>query len=297
MKLSCVILNYRDADRVLELVDRICGYSILSDIILVDNASADGSFEKLEERTGGLEKVHVIQADENGGYGAGNNLGVRYGVEQCGATHVVIANPDVDFSEDCLKKMVRVFAHHPDVAAAAASIEDARLGRWRNGWPLRGFVGELLSVGPVSRRLFRRFLEYPDSRFCGRKAAFVDALHGSMLMVDAEKFLECGGYDEGLFLYQEEAVLGWRLKTGGYRSVLLLNCSYRHEHSASIGKTFQGQLERQRLREKSLLYYMKQYLFIHPLQEAAAKLWFGIIRLEIRAANGLMRLKGVFCRE
>lgn len=297
MKLGCVILNYRDADRVLGLVSQICGYSTLSDIILVDNASGDGSFEKLEEAAGCLEKVHVIQAAKNGGYGAGNNLGIRYGAEQCGDTHVVIANPDVEFSEDCLKKLVQVFAHHPDVAAAAASIEDARLGCWRNGWPLRGFVGELLSMGPVSRRLFRCFLEYPDSRFCGRKAAFVDALHGSMLMVDAEKFLECGGYDEGLFLYQEEAVLGWRLKTGGYRSVLLLNCSYRHEHSASIGKAFQGQMERQRLREKSVLYYMKEYLFINLVQEAIAKLWFGVIRLEIRAANGFMMLKGVFCKE
>ncbi len=286
MKISCVILNYNDADTALKLAFRICGYKTLSDVILVDNGSTDGSFEKLEAAVNGQEqkKFHGIQAFKNGGYGAGNNLGVRYAVEHCGATHVVIANPDVDFSEDCLKKMMRVFENHLDVAAAAATMEDARFGRQRNGWPLRGFAGELLAMGPVSHRLFRRFLEYPESRFEGKQAAFVDALHGSMLMIDAEKFQEQGGYDEGLFLYQEEAVLGRRLKTGGYRSVLLLNCSYRHEHSASIGKTFQGQMDRQRLREKSVLYYMRKYLFINPFQVALAKLWFWGIRMEIRAA-------------
>ena len=285
MNISCVILNYNDADTVLGLADRICGYKTLSHVILVDNCSTDGSFEKLLAAAEGKEKICVIQASKNGGYGAGNNLGVRYAAEHCSATHVVVANPDVDFSGDCLKKMMRVFEHHPDVAAAAATMEDARFGRQRNGWPLRGFAGELLAMGPVSRRLFRPFLEYPESRFAGKQAAFVDALHGSMLMVDAEKFLECGGYDEGLFLYQEEAVLGQRLRTGGYRSVLLLNCSYRHEHAVSVGKTFRGQMERQRLREKSVLYYMRQYLFISSLQAAAAKLWFWGIRMEIRGAE------------
>lgn len=285
MKLGCVILNYCDAGRTLGLACRICGYKALSDIILVDNASPDGSYEILERGACGQEKIHVVPALKNGGYGAGNNLGIRYAKEQCGATHVVIANPDVDFSEECLEKLMQVFQQRSDVAAAAATMEDAQFGRQRNGWPLRSFAGELMSMGPVSRRLFRPVLEYPETRFQGRNAVFVDVLHGSMLMVDAEKFFACGGYDEGLFLYQEEAVLGRRLKAGGYRSVLLLNCSYRHEHSASIGKAFAGQLERQRLREKSTLYYMRQYLHGNWLKMAAARLWFWGIRMEIRAAG------------
>lgn len=287
MKLNCVILNYNDGDTVSKLTEMIGGYEILEQIVVVDNASTDDSWEKLWKLQD--EKIRVIRAEKNGGYGAGNNLGVKYAVEKNGATHVLIANPDVAFSENTLLRMLKIFEKHHDVGVVTAAMEDVRYETMCNGWPLRSFAGELLSMGPVSRRLLGRFLEYPGSRFQGRKAAYVDVVHGSMLMVAADKFLECGGYDEGIFLYQEEAVLGRRMKNCGFRTVLLLNCSYRHEHSVSISKTFESQMARQRLREKSTLYYMQNYLSVNPLQEQIAKLWFWGIRMELKVA-GMLKL-------
>lgn len=287
MKLNCVILNYNDGDTVSKLTEMIGGYEILEQIVVVDNASTDDSLEKLWKLQD--EKIRVIRAEKNGGYGAGNNLGVKYAVEKNGATHVLIANPDVAFSENTLLRMLKIFEKHHDVGVVTAAMEDVRYETMCNGWPLRSFAGELLSMGPVSRRLLGRFLEYPGSRFQGRKAAYVDVVHGSMLMVAADKFLECGGYDEGIFLYQEEAVLGRRMKNCGFRTVLLLNCSYRHEHSVSISKTFESQMARQRLREKSTLYYMQNYLSVSPLQEQIARLWFWGIRMELKVA-GMLKL-------
>lgn len=287
MKLNCVILNYNDGDTVSKLTEMIGDYEILEQIVVVDNASTDDSPEKLWKLQD--EKIRVIRAEKNGGYGAGNNLGVKYAVEKNGATHVLIANPDVAFSENTLLRMLKIFEKHHDVGVVTAAMEDVRYETMCNGWPLRSFAGELLSMGPVSRRLLGRFLEYPGSRFQGRKAAYVDVVHGSMLMVAADKFLECGGYDEGIFLYQEEAVLGRRMKNCGFRTVLLLNCSYRHEHSVSISKTFESQMARQRLREKSTLYYMQNYLSVNPLQEQIARLWFWGIRMELKVA-GMLKL-------
>ena len=103
-----------------------------------------------------------------------------------------------------------------------------------------------------------------------------------MLMVDTAAFFACGGYDEQIFLYQEEMVLASRMKAAGKRTALLLTESYCHEHSASISKSYQKELERQQLREQSVLYYMKHYLHINPLQERLARLWFQGIRAEIR---------------
>ena len=307
--LSCVILNYNDVETTEKLVRQIAGYEVLHQIIVVDNASTDDSMERLRkleseiwqesagvqqnEQNAGIQfdanasrsgKVRVISADRNGGYGSGNNLGVRYAAEQ-GATHVLIANPDVVFSEQSLKAMLAVFARHPEVGIVTTRIHDARFPELKNGWPLRSFTRELLSMGPVSRRLFGRTFDYPDSYFAGRSAVYVGAVHGSMLMVDTEKFLEAGGYDEGIFLYEEEQVLGRRMRNAGYRSVLLLNQHYDHEHSASISKSFSDAMKRQKLREESTLYYMKHYLHINPLQEQIAKLWFAGIRLEMQIAK------------
>lgn len=290
MQLSCVILNYNDAETTEKLVKQLADYDVLHQIIVVDNASTDDSLEwlrKLEYDANASQpgKVRVISADHNGGYGSGNNLGVRYAAEQGGATHVLIANPDVMFSEQSLKAMLAVFSRHPEVGIVTARIHDARFPDLKNGWPLRSFTRELFSMGPVSRRLFRRSFDYPDSYFTGRSAVYVGAVHGSMLMVDSEKFLEAGGYDEGIFLYEEEQVLGRRMQNAGYRSVLLLNQHYDHEHSASISKSFSDAMKRQRLREESTLYYMKHYLHINPLQEQMAKLWFAGIRLEMQMAK------------
>ena len=290
MQLSCVILNYNDAETTEKLVKQLADYDVLHQIIVVDNASTDDSLEwlrKLEYDANASQpgKVRVISADHNGGYGSGNNLGVRYAAEQGGATHVLIANPDVMFSEQSLKAMLAVFSRHPEVGIVTARIHDARFPDLKNGWPLRSFTRELFSMGPVSRRLFRRSFDYPDSYFTGRSAVYVGAVHGSMLMVDSEKFLEAGGYDAGIFLYEEEQVLGRRMQNAGYRSVLLLNQHYDHEHSASISKSFSDAMKRQRLREESTLYYMKHYLHINPLQEQMAKLWFAGIRLEMQMAK------------
>lgn len=284
--LSCVILNYNDAETTEKLVKQIADYKIWHQIIVVDNASADDSLERLKMLEKRYEaKLKVLSADHNGGYGYGNNLGVRYAAEQGGATHVLIANPDVVFSEQSLKAMLAVFAHYPKVGIVTTRIRDARFPDLKNGWPLRTFTRELLNMGPISRRLFKRAFDYPDSYFADRSAVYVGAVHGSMLMADTKKFLEAGGYDEGIFLYEEEQILGRRMKQAGYRSVLLLNQHYDHEHSTSISKAFSDVMKRQRLREESTLYYMKHYLHINPLQEKFARLWFAGIRLEMQVAK------------
>ncbi len=279
MKISCVILNYQDGETVEKLVRLIHDYDYLDEIVVVDNGSADDSAQRLS----GLadEKVKFLQAEKNGGYGAGNNLGVRYAADH-GATHVLIANPDVVFTERGVVRLAKLLDSYPDVGAASAVMEDQTYGDLCNAWRLRGFWGELLAMGPISRRLFRGFLDYPRSFFQKQRAVYVDVLHGSMLMVKAGAFAEAGGYDETIFLYQEEAVLAQRFRTAGYRSALLLTETYQHQHAASIGKNYASQLTRQRMRENSLLYYMKQYLYINPAQEILAKIWFWVIRMEIR---------------
>ncbi len=280
MKINCVIVNYNDAGTVLELVGRIRGYRCFDQIVVVDNASTDDSWQRLEPLKD--HKVAVIRGEKNGGYGYGNNLGVKYAAQVNEATHVVIANPDVEFSESLVLAMGRIFSQHPDAGVVSAVMEDMEYGGLGRGWPLRGFVGELLAMGPVSRRIFGRFLNYPEKYFEGKKAVWVDVVHGSMLMVDTAAFLGCGGYDENIFLYQEEAVLGWKMRTEGYRTALLLAQSYVHRHGVSVGKSVGQALERQKLRHESVLYYMKHYLYINPFQAAVARMWFWGILMEIR---------------
>ena len=290
MKINCVILNYNDASTVLELINEIGGYQALDRIVIVDNASTDDSWEVLQTLKTKYAHVDLLRSEKNGGYGAGNNLGVRHAVNVNGADYVLIANPDVKFSEACVKRLAGVLSRHEELAVATALMEDAAFGTQKNGWKIHGFWGELFAMGPICRRLLKKRLNYPEKYFEGKKAVYVDAVHGSMLMVDGKKFLEAGGYDEGIFLYQEETVLASRLKNRGYKSLLVLDQKYRHEHSVSIKKSFKGQMDRQKLRHESVLYYMKHYLGIGPVEEMIANVWFAGILLEIRVA-GMLGMK------
>ncbi|MCD8370908.1 MAG: glycosyltransferase family 2 protein [Clostridiales bacterium] len=283
MKLNCVILNYNDARTTAGLVRRIRDYDILDGIVVVDNRSTDDSMKRLEALRD--EKVTVIGTERNGGYGYGNNRGVRYAAGKNGATHVLIANPDVNVSERCVCAMLQIFAGHSEVGVVSARMRDEMYGDLKNAWPSRTFSGELLAMGPISRRLFRGILEYPVSYMNGKQAVYVDTVHGSLLMVDVAKFLQCGGYDEHMFLYQEESVLAWRMRKHGFRTVLIRNHSYRHAHSVSISKSFSGQMERQKLRERSVMYYLSRYLQIGFAGKLFTKIWFLIIRAEIRTAE------------
>ncbi len=278
MKAVCVVLNYNDAETTERLVQRIRSYSCFSHIVIVDNASTDNSWERLLMLQD--HKVCVIRAGENGGYGAGNNLGVRYAVEKYDASHVLLCNPDVRFSEDCVERMMGIFRRHSDVGVATVRMKDAVYGDIKNGWPLRCFSGELLAMGPVSRRVFYSLINYPDSYFNGKKGVYVDVVHGSMLMVDTKAFRKCKGYDEGIFLYQEEAVLGQRMKSAGYRTVLILDQEYQHEHGASIGRSVKSAVDRQRLREDSVMFYFRKYLHVGRLRRWVARVWFWGIQAE-----------------
>lgn len=285
MNIVCLILNYNDAETTAKLVRSIRGYRCFKHILLADNASTDDSFEILGRLAD--EKVTVIRAKNNGGYGAGNNFGIRWAAERLGATHVLIANPDVEFSEDCVNRLARIFQCHPEVGAAAPRMEQEGLGKYESAWPLHGVWRELLYMGPVSRRLFRNQVYYPVSYFKDKKAVKVDVVHGSLLMVDTAAFAACGGYDENVFLYQEEMILGRRMKKAGFATVLLLTQSYQHHHSVSISKSFAAELDRQRLRERSVYYYLKHYLSAKPGQLLAARIWFWAIRMEVRVFRAL----------
>lgn len=284
-KVSCVVVNYNDSGAVKKLAEKITGYSCLDAVVVVDNHSTDDSLWQLRELekdplNGG--KIAVLASEKNGGYGAGNNLGISYSRKQLGADYVLIANPDVEFSERLVYRLACLLEGHPKLGAASALMEDPVYGKQKNGWPLFGLWGDLARSGPILRRLFGKFLEYRDSYFAGKKAVYVDAVHGSLLMVDAEKMQQCGGYDERIFLYNEEAVLGTRMRRKGFRTALLLTDTYVHRHSESIGKTYGKMWERQKIRNRSAYDYYTRYLQINRMQELAVRAFFQVVGLEIR---------------
>lgn len=287
MNVSCIILNYNDADTTMRLVYSIKEYSSLDSIVIVDNHSTDDSAVRLKELSGG--RIHVISSLKNGGYGYGNNLGIRYAYSELGATHVLIANPDVMVSEETILAMKAAFLIEKSVAVVAAVPVDQSGRAGLTGWKLTGLFRDLLDTGLVTRRLFKRWLsDDPGKRAFlittsvgAERCAWADAVPGSLLLADTDALMTCGLYDEKVFLYYEEKILGHQLKAKGYGTILLLDRTYVHLHSVSIDKSVSSILKKQALLHRSKLHYYKKYLKINRFQELAAKGFLEFLMFEI----------------
>lgn len=118
--LTCVILNYNDYTSVEMLYNHIKDYKIIDRIILVDNASTDDSFDKLS-RMEVNEGTVVLQSDKNGGYAYGNNIGLRHS-KILGADHVIVCNPDTEFSEEAIISCLNVFKRSNKIAAVSPKV-------------------------------------------------------------------------------------------------------------------------------------------------------------------------------
>lgn len=281
MKTICVVLNYNDAPTTVNMVQSICGYEALDGIVVVDNASTDDSFERCRELAN--ENIHVIRTKKNGGYGYGNNRGIRYAHKALNADYVLIANPDVEVSESCIEAMKRTLDEEKNCAAVSAMVKGPSGEPQFSCWKVCGFLGDLLDTGLITRRLFRFWLQDKrcESDQREEKRLVVDAVPGSLFMANAEFLIECGLYDERVFLYYEEKILAQKFKKHGFKTILLTEESYVHRHSVSINKSVGSILKKQAIQHRSKLYYYKKYLRLNKVQMLFAKAVLYLIMAEI----------------
>lgn len=296
MNLAVIILNFNDAYETISQVKRIHDYEIVSSILVVDNASTDSSLKILREnlRTG-FPKVFLIRNKKNGGYGYGNNRGIKYAFKNLGSDLILIANPDSFFDEELLRKMENIFKEDP-LAACTGAVMSSKSSDFTyrelklSGWMYRSALKEILYSGPLLKRIFSSILDFPLNYYDSfdRKVP-VYAVSGSLLMLDAKKFLKAGGYDEAIFLYEEEGVLGNKLLNAGFKTYLIKK-SFHHLGGHSIERTFLTQFTRQKLRQQSELIYLKKYLGAGKFTIFIFKILQSLVLLETYIWTKLMSL-------
>ena len=282
--ISCVILNYNDAPTTISLVERIKEYALLDYIVVVDNCSTDDSWEQLQRYKS--DKVHVVQSSRNGGYGSGNNVGLRYSSNVLNADYSIIANPDVQFNEDCVEKFLQTFKEDPSVALVSARQSNSSDCAWKNCSTLQYVLATSLFF-----EVWQNIRSYPKSYYKGKDSVLVFAVPGSLLMVDLKKMIKYGMYDEEFFLYYEEPVLAQKFADAGLKTVLRLDCSYVHNHHVSISKTYRRWSQQHAILLRSAEMFLKKYKKANALQMAFAKLWFVYTKIEFRLYDLYCELK------
>lgn len=287
--IGVVILNYNDAITTVKLVDSIYKYSSISNVVIVDNNSSDNSMQVLRGKYAKIPKIDLIESQINGGYGAGNNLGINYLYEKYGIRYQIICNPDVSFDESTVKILHKSITSLDRAAVVAPLMID------REGKINKKCVWSIPSVWQYSTfqlRLLSRFSKsfyYTDDTFNMLNPWKVGCVAGSMFMLDVECFETSKLYDENIFLYCEETVLGIKTRNMGCLTYLIPECQFLHLHSVSISKSFPKEIERYRLMWKSRLYVLKTYMGASSFSMIIARASMGLFFAEKKLKNLIIR--------
>ncbi len=307
MKTAIIILNYNSAERTVSLVEKISAFSCPEHVVVVDNCSTDGSFEKLKVRLKG--RADLVQNSSNSGYAKGNRLGAAYALRKYDPDVIFIANPDVSFDEPTALSMARTLMDNEEFGVCAPLVDSGY-----NVWELPGYAGIIMSLFLISftlhkkrirKQLLRRaasavkasaqaasgdgLKKIPDNPEASDPAVSdpeipnpavpAQVVEGSFFAIRRDAYLSSGGFDRRTFLYAEEIMLASRLKKAGYRECVLPFSSYSHLHSESIRKAHGSSKVRTfKYFHESFRLYNKYYLHTNALQDAAYE-FFALLAL------------------
>ena len=235
--LLCVILNWRSADMSLRAAAAalVALDGMDAALVLVDNASGDGSYEAMSAAVRGWDGVRVLQSGRNGGFGAGNNVGIRAGMpDGSKPDYVYILNSDAFPAPDAIRALRNHLESHPQTGFAGSYIHGEDGAPHRTAFRFPSIAGELegqARLGPVSRVLRSSIVAQDIPLATGR----VDWLAGASLMMRMTVLDQIGLFDERFFLYFEETDLCHRAAEAGWPTDFVLQSRVMHIGSASTG--------------------------------------------------------------
>lgn len=272
--IGCVVLNYNDADTTLDLLKRIEPMEIIDQIVLVDNKSTDNSLERLKDQES--NKVHVVCAKKNGGYGSGNNVGIEYLRKNYSCDYIIIANPDVIFDESVIKKMVNEF-DEDTVIVAPLTLDSKKERQLPIAWKVPTVKDYFLFSSIVLNKIFKPF-QYP-TQFFNTDICEVDCVQGCLFMLN-NSLIEDKLYDENIFLFFEESCIGKQFKDKGYKTKLLMNVDYIHNHSVSINKAFNSEARKRKITLDSFYTYFEDYYSLSGFTKGIMRIYKKFIYIE-----------------
>ena len=239
MDVATVIVNYRTAEATIEAVAALSAdYDQLpgSRVVVVDNASGDGSLERLRAVFADPKwkgRVEVVDAGRNGGFGSGVNAGVRRALALDPTLRFVyILNPDAVIEPGALLGLIRFMEAHPD-AGLLGNVVRNRGADVVHAFRFPTLLSELetgANFGPLTRLLRRYMVPMNPPGSCE-----VDWVSGVSMLVRREVFASVGLFDEVFFLYFEEIDFAKRIQDAGWKNYFVADIFVDHVGGLSTG--------------------------------------------------------------
>jgi len=214
LDLSVSIVNTNSRELLLACLESLA--PVEAEIVVLDNASEDGSAAAVRER---FPHVRVIEQEHRAGFGSNHNTVIRATTGR----YVYVLNEDTTANDWSFERITEYLDAHPQVAALGPRLvyPDGRLqdSAWRFPTPLVSTMG-LATLGQLGVKQSK-----------GASVRPVDWVMGAALVLRREALDQVGLFDEDFFLYSEEVDLQARLRQAGWETHYFPELTVVHHES------------------------------------------------------------------
>ena len=260
MKNAMIIVNYNDYKTTIRLLDNIRDYKCINEIVVVDNNSSDSSYKHLKDYK--LNNLTIIKSDENKGYSSALNIGAKYLIEKYKELNLIISNSDIIIDgENDLKELIKTLSN-TNVVVAPNIIQDNTLSR---GWHIPTTRDDIfLNIVKYHETYYNKHMLYKDDYYL-KDISKVEAVSGCFFLITSKHLEEINYFDENVFLYYEENILGFKTRKLKKNIVINNNIDVVHDHAKSIDKSI-NRINKYKILKRSQYYFEKEYNKANKIQ-------------------------------
>ena len=206
--------------------------SLSGRIIVVDNASHDGSPDMVRER---FPQVELIARDENLGFAKGNNVGLRL-VPDC--EFALLLNPDTEVQPGAIATLLAAARTRSDSAMATSRLLYGDGAFQHSTFHFPGLSQLYIDLFPVPGRLYESRLNgrYPRARYETAQPFEIDHPLGAVMLLRGAAMRQVGVFDENFALYCEEVDWAARFKEAGWHNVCVPVAKITHHEGRSTSQ-------------------------------------------------------------
>ncbi|MGE0448769.1 MAG: glycosyltransferase family 2 protein [Vicinamibacterales bacterium] len=217
---SAIVVNWNGKDFVCGALESLLAQTWPAlEVVLVDNASTDGSVEEVERCFG--DRVRIVRNAKNEGFAGGNNRGFAAAVGEW----LFVLNPDAVCDPDTIAQLMTFVADKPHVGQLACRVVQSDRPHFFDS------AGLLVYPDGVSRP--RGWQEKDIGQY--DRPEEVLAPHGCACALRRTMIEQIGGFDEDFFCYLEDVDLGMRGQLAGWQCWYVPEARVRHRKSSSAG--------------------------------------------------------------
>lgn len=269
-ELSLVIVSYNTKDVTVNCINSIVkslsNSHITYEIVVVDNASTDGSVKMLKRYMLHATCLRLIESKENLGFGKGNNLGVKHAAGE----YVLFLNSDILVLDRAIEKLLEYYKSQNSYKFIGGKLLNKDM-------TLQPSCGPFYRLFVTFTALFLRGDYWGLTRYSPSKSKKVDWVSGACMMTTKKIFEELSGFDKDIFMYMEEVDLLYRAKRAGYFTGFYPEAHFIHLGSmSSQGRTY------------PILQVYKGFLYFYKKHFSPPALIFLKFMLQLKAVIGVI---------